>query len=63
LKTLSCTAAVTIDGGGSGVTLDTNYHGRIFSFYGGGTQVSLTHLTLTNGQFSFGGGIFNAGAL
>jgi hypothetical protein len=57
------TAAVTIDGGTAGVTVDANATSRVLQV-DAGTRVSLRHLTLTHGQAVGGGaGIANAGNL
>jgi CSLREA domain-containing protein len=59
---LSDSATTAIDGGTAGVTLDGNGASGIFQIDSGATA-SLTHLTLTHGSATDGGGIDNAGTL
>jgi predicted outer membrane repeat protein len=63
---LEVTGQVTIRGAGAGVTvIDADFLDRAFHFLGGAT-VTLSGLTITNGQahlFSGGGGILNEGTL
>ena len=66
---LAVTRDLTIDGDrnddGSAVTIDGNANGRILNITGGGTDVTLRDLTLTNGRSGpeDGGAIFSAAAI
>jgi hypothetical protein len=56
------TAVITIDGGSAEVTVDGNKASDIFQV-DSGVQANLTNLTITHGNASGGGGIFNGGTL
>jgi hypothetical protein len=60
----STTAAITIDGGAAGVTVDGNNLATIF-LVDSGVQATFAHLTITRGNadYSSGGGIYNVGTL